>query len=96
MTQLATNVPSVIAQGVGIPNGAQVEVRIAKDAPLGERIAQARVHLQSIIVQAKFQGAKVQPDATAFVALFLFMEEIVQRVEALEGKNTKEEVLAQP
>lgn len=96
MTQLATNVPGVIAQGVGIPNGAQVEVRIAKDAPLGERIAQARTHLQNIVMQAKFQGARVQPDATAFVALFLFMEEVVQRVEALEGKKAEEEVLVQP
>lgn len=76
-----------LADPLGIPHGAQVEVRIKKDAPLGERIAQARTHLQNIIVQAKFQGAKVQPDATAFVAIFLFMEELVQRVEELEAKT---------
>lgn len=83
------NSPSKIAlaEALAIPDGAQVEVRIAKDAPLGERIAKVRAHLQNIIVQAKFQGAKVQPDATAFVALFLFMEELLQRVEELEAKT---------
>lgn len=83
-----------IPEGLGIPDGAQVEVRIAKDAPLSERIAQARKNLQEIIRYAKFQQAKVQPDASAFVALFLFMEELVQRVETLEGKEEK--VLVDP
>lgn len=73
-----------------IPNGAQIEVRVAKDAPLGERIAQTRKVLQDVIQKAKWAGAKVQPDATAFVALFLFMEELVQRVETLEGEKTEE------
>jgi hypothetical protein len=89
MIQTEKNMPGAPAQDVGIPNGAQVEVRIAKDAPLGERIAQARTALQKIILQAKFQGGRVQPDATAFVALFLFMEELLQRVEAIEGKGSE-------
>lgn len=73
----------------GIPNGAQVEIRVSKDAPLGERIAQVRIHLEDVIQKAKWGGAKVQPDATAFVAVFLFLEELVQRVETLEGEKAE-------
>lgn len=80
----------------GIPNGAQIEVRIAKDAPLSERIAQARTALQDLIQKAKWAGGKVQPDATAYVVMFLFMEELVQRVEALEEADENDEVLDTP
>lgn len=72
----------------------QVEVRIQKDAPLGERISQTRKHLEDVIQKAKWAGAKVQPDATAFVAMFLFLEEVVQRVESLEAEATPE--IAEP
>lgn len=85
-----------LADPLGIPHGAQVEVRIAKGAPLGERIAETRKHLQDIIEQARWAGAKVQPDATAFVALFLFMEALVQRVEALEPAQEAAEAIVQP
>lgn len=95
MIQAATAIPG----GLGIPDGAQVEVRVAKDAPLGERIAQIRKHLQESIQEAVWVGKVVQPDASVFVGIFLLMEELTQRVEALEGEGDvpeEEKVLAQP
>lgn len=93
MIQTAKTMTGGLPGGAGVPDVAQVEVRLAKDVPLGERVAQIREHLQKTIQEAGWAGKMVQPDASVFVGIFIFMEELVKRVEALEGKDGEGEIV---
>lgn len=63
---------------------ARAQVTVPEAEPLLDQIRRVKGALESTLEQAKWRGAQIQLDASFFLGILGFLEELTERVEALE------------